>query len=122
MEEKQKDTQPADYYASAETNKMILPAIAAPPKEKKLKAKVKKPPTLARDASLPRGAINKNNHVSSMTPAARRQSNAKEKSPMALYKPVPHEQHLRKNSLKIAQNNNKLGVAEKRQQNNKNQE
>lgn len=77
---------------------------------------------LARDASLPRGAM-KNNHLSSMTPATRRQSQAKEKSPMALYKPVPHEQHLRKNSLKIAQDYNKLGAAEKRQQkNNKNQE
>lgn len=93
---------------------MVLPAIAAPPKEKRLKSKAKKPPMLARDASLPRGAV-KNNHLSSMTPAARRQSQAKEKSPMALYKPVPHEQHLRKNSLKIAQNYNKLGAAEKRQ-------
>ena len=62
-------------------------------KEKKVKkgtTGAKKLPPIARDASLPRGAT-KNPQLSSLTPAARRNSQALKSPLAALYKPVPDQ-------------------------------
>ena len=82
---------PENYYASAETHKMVLgPKNTVKEKKVKKVTATKKLPPIARDASLPRGAA-KNPQLSSLTPAVRRNSQALKSPLAALYKPVPDQ-------------------------------